>query len=101
MVLIYSTFDSYKEVKEIAEHLLKKRLVACVNIFENKESIYLWENKCKSEKEFVLIAKTKKELGQSVTDEIKKKHSYEIPCVLSIPCEANEEYNEWIKKVVK
>ena len=101
MILIYSTYSSHEEAKRIAKRLLKRRLVACVNILENRESIYLWENELVTEKEFVILAKTKESLSQSVMKEIKKKHSYDLPCVLSIPCQASRQYDKWVKKTVK
>ena len=53
-IFVYITNPTQKEAEKIAKHLLKKRLVACVNFFPVK-SFYWWEGEILSEKEFGLI----------------------------------------------
>ncbi len=97
MILIYITCKDNQEAKKISKHLLEKRLVACTNIHPI-ESMYWWENKLQEDNEVVIIAKTKEENYEKVKEAIKKIHSYEIPCILKIRAEANEEYNKWINE---
>ncbi|MFH0820093.1 MAG: divalent-cation tolerance protein CutA [bacterium] len=99
LILVYITNPSKAEAKKIAEYLLKKRLAACVNIFPI-ESMYRWQGKIVDEKEFVLIAKTKKENFNKVKKEVEKIHSYSIPCLIQIPAKANEKYFKWLKREV-
>ncbi|GAG37193.1 unnamed protein product, partial [marine sediment metagenome] len=44
---------------------------------------------------------TKEENYNKVKEEVKKLHSYDVPCILKIKAEANEEYNDWINKETK
>lgn len=99
MILIYITCKDNEEARKISRHLLEKKLVACANIHPT-ESMYWWENKIQNDNEFVIIAKTKGENYEKVKQEVKKIHSYEVPCILKIDAEANEEYNSWINKEV-
>lgn len=99
MILVYITCPSKKEAKKIGLALVKKRLVGCVNIFP-VESIYRWEGKIIKDREIVLIAKTLKKNFTEIKREVKKLHSYETPCILSLPViKVNREYLDWLKGI--
>ncbi len=101
MILVYITCESEKQAKEIGRHLLEKRMCACVNIFPNMHPMFWWppkENKIDESEEVVLIAKTIESKYQALEDEIYKIHTYETPCVFSIPVtHVAKKYYEWIK----
>ncbi|MBU0629022.1 MAG: divalent-cation tolerance protein CutA [Nanoarchaeota archaeon] len=97
MILIYITAKDKAEAKKISKHLLEKKLVACINIFPI-ESMYWWKGKIEEGNEVVIIAKTKEENYNKVKEEVKKIHSYSVPCILKIKADANEEYQKWIEK---
>lgn len=99
LIFVYITNPSEKKAKEIANHLLEKKLIACANIFPIS-SLYWWENKIKEDNEHVLIAKTIQKNFQKVKEEVKKIHPYSVPCIIKIPVEANEGYFEWVEKEV-
>ena len=42
MILIYVVCKDIIEAKDIGKKLLKKRLLACVNILEGMKSMYFW-----------------------------------------------------------
>jgi periplasmic divalent cation tolerance protein len=95
--LVYVTTKNAEEARAIAEDLLERRLVACANILPQMQSIYRWNGKIQNDSESVLILKTPASQVEQVTLAIKKLHSYEIPCVLSIPIESGSvEYLAWI-----
>ena len=54
MIFIYITAGNVQDAKKISEHLLKKKLVACVNIFPI-ESMYWWNDEIQENQEFVKI----------------------------------------------
>lgn len=113
-IFVYITCPSKKSAKEIAIHLLKKRLIACANIFPIN-SIYWWKDKIAEantfgvaqqptaacEKEFVLIVKTLKKNYQKIKEEVEKIHPYKIPCIAKINVDLNKKYLKWIKKEVE
>jgi len=99
MILIYITCKDNEEAKKLSKALLEKRLVACTNIHPI-ESMYWWKDKIQEDNEVVIIAKTKEQNYEKVKEEVKKLHSYEIPCILKISAECNEEYNDWIERVI-
>lgn len=86
------------EAKKIARHLLEKRLIACANIFPI-ESLFWWEGKLTEEKEAAMLCKAKKESFSSIEAEVKKIHSYKVPCIVAFDWAAsNKGYAEWVKK---
>jgi len=100
MISVYITCKDKKEAKKIAKKLLEKRLAGCCNIFPI-ESLYRWKGKIVSDKEQILIAKTIKKNLKILKVEVKRLHSYDVPCILSFKEEANKEYSDWIKKELK
>lgn len=95
MVFLYVTNESAKEAKKIAKHLLKKRMIGCVNIFP-VNAMYWWEGKIADETEVVLIAKTTKENYQRVRNEIARIHPFDTPCIIKLDVDSNEKYFQWI-----
>lgn len=94
--IVYTTSNSEKEANKIAEHLLKKRLIACANLFPIK-SIYHWNKELIKEEEVGVFLKTRSELVDEVIKEIKKQHSYDIPCIISLPIKkGNADFLSWI-----
>jgi len=99
MILIYITNPNKKIAHYISKYLTEKRLCACVNIFPI-ESYYWWQGKIEKTKEWVVIAKTLEKNYQKIKKEIKNIHPYNIPCILKIKVEANEEYLDWLKSEI-
>jgi periplasmic divalent cation tolerance protein len=96
-VLIYMTAGSEAEADRVGEALLDANLVACVNILPGMRSLYRWQGKVARDPEVTLIAKTRADLVDRVTALVKQTHSYDCPCVVSLPIEGgNPEFLDWI-----
>ena len=100
IIFIYITCSGEKEAEKIAENLLEKNLIACANMFPVK-SIYRWEGKVAKDSEFVLILKTLPENFEKIVIEIKKMHSYKLPCITKIEAQSEPKFFEWLKKECK
>ena len=100
MTLAYIVCKDAVEAEKISLHLLKKRLIACANIFPIR-SMYWWKGKMMNEAENVIIAKTNEGNFNKVVNEVKKIHSYEIPCILRIDSSANKEFEKWADKEMR
>jgi len=100
MIMLYITCRDDKEADVIAQHLINKKLIACANIFPIK-SIYRWKGEIAAEKEVVMIAKTTDRNHKEAEKEIKKIHSYDVPCIIRINADANKEYLSWLEGKVK
>lgn len=100
-VFVYITCESLDVARKIARHLLEKRLIACANIFPVR-SLFWWEGKIEECNEFVIIVKTKAERFKELREEVKKIHSYSVPCICAFVVEeGNREFLEWIEKTVE
>ncbi|MBU4189951.1 MAG: divalent-cation tolerance protein CutA [Candidatus Thermoplasmatota archaeon] len=94
---VYVTTKNMDEAKNIAEFLLKKKLIACANIFQVK-SVYRWKGKIEKENEYAMILKTRKNHVKTIIKEVRAKHSYDVPCIVSFDMkDGNKDFLEWIK----
>lgn len=100
LIFVYITNPNKKEAKKVARHLLDKKLIACANIYPEVNSLYPWKGKLADEKEVVFIGKTTEKNYSRIKQEVKKIHSYEVPCVIKIPIETNEAYAKWLESEV-
>ena len=94
-IFIYITTKDEQEAQKISKHLLEKKLIACANFFPIK-SMYSWKGKIQNENEFVLIVKTHDENYKKIEQEVKKIHSYKIPCITKISVLPNSQYGKWL-----
>ena len=99
---VYMTCGSLDEAKKLGQILLEKNLAACVNILDGMRSLYRWEGAVQEDQETVLIAKTRHELMDELTETIKSNHSYECPCIIELPIDGgNPEFLQWIVSETK
>jgi len=96
---VYVTTASREEARAIGRALVEERLVACVNILDGVSSLYWWKGEIQDDREAVLIAKTTSARMPQVIERVKALHSYEVPCVVSLPIlEGNPAFLEWIAR---
>ena len=99
LICLYVTTSSKEEAQKIARHLVEHKLCACVNIVGPVESHYMWDGKLETSSEMSLFVKTRLSLEEKVIEEILKYHSYECPCILSLPIQGGHEpFLKFIKK---
>jgi len=105
LILIYTTWESVKEARKAGNHLLKKRLCGCVNIFPEVYPMFWWppkKGKIDESKEVVMIIKTIKSKYEEVEKEIYKIHTFDTPCIIALPVyKVNKDYYMWIKDEIR
>jgi len=100
--LIYITVGSLDEAKKIGKTLVSTRLAASANIIDNINSIYWWDGEIQDEREVIVVAKTKGSLVHDLVEKVKSIHSYECPCIVSLPIiEGNRVFLDWIVNETK
>ena len=100
--LVYITTATVDEARNIGKELVSGRLAACVNIMENMNSMYWWEGEIQDDREVVLIAKTKASLITELVEKVKSMHSYDCPCIVSLPIlDGNRAFLDWIATETK
>ena len=95
--MIYITTCDKEEARTIGRHLVQSRLAACVNIFDHMNSMYIWQEAFQDDQEAVLVAKTTEARVPDVIREVKALHSYECPCIVTLPIiDGNPDFLDWI-----
>ena len=94
MTLVYITCKDEKEARKISMRLLKKRLIACANVFPIK-SMYWWQNKIVNDDENAILAKTNNKNFDKIVKEVEKIHSYRIPCIVQFDAKSSKKYENW------
>jgi periplasmic divalent cation tolerance protein len=93
----YITAPTKTEAKKIVLELLENRLIACANILLSADSLYVWDNEIREEKEVIIILKTQTSNEEGVIYTVKKMHSYECPCIVFLPLtNGSKEFFWWI-----
>ncbi len=102
IVFIYMTAGSKDEASKIGKELVSNKLAACINILDNMHSIYQWEGVLQDDTEVVMIAKTTEDRVPSLIEKVKSIHSYECPCIVSLPVSSGHQpFLDWIAAEVK
>jgi periplasmic divalent cation tolerance protein len=97
--IVYVPCKNEDEAKKISRSLMDNNLAPCTNIVPIS-SIYNWKGKAIENSEVVVLIKTIKDKLPLIEEQVKKLHSYEVPCILHFNADANEEYVDWIKDEV-
>lgn len=98
LCFVYITAETPEQARDIGRKLIENRMAACVNIIEGMTSMYWWQGRVDEGRETVLIAKTRAELVPRLTEHVKQWHSYECPCVVTLPVEdGNQDFLDWIE----
>ena len=100
-IVLFITTANTGEAQQISRVLLEQKKAACVNIIPNIDSLFWWEGKLDSERENLLVVKTKASLLSEIINLVKKMHSYAVPEIIAMPIVGgNQDYLEWIEKSV-
>ncbi len=99
-IIVYITHATEKVAMKVSNYLVEQKYAACANIFPIK-SAYWWKEAVQQESEWVSIVKTIPENWISLKNEIENIHPYEVPCIMKFEVEANESYENWIRKSVE
>ena len=83
--------------REIAEALVERRLVACVNVVPLVHSVYRWQGAVEHDDEALLVVKTTREAVAPLTDALAELHPYENFELVALPVQDGARaYLDWI-----
>ena len=98
--LIFTTVGSEEQGIQIAESLVERGLVGCVNIVKQVRSIYRWKGEIWDDEECLLVLKTRVSLFNEVKRASKDLHSYELPEVFCVDItKSDPKVRNWIVDV--
>ena len=102
MIIIKTTSDSHKAMKDITNALLNNRYAACVNIIPRMRSKYVVEGRIVESREVMLLIKTSQALEAKVSKTIKELHNYDIPEISTIETKnVDKDYANWLESALK
>ena len=102
MIIIKTTSNSHKAMKDITNTLLNNRYAACVNIIPRMRSKYVLDGRIVESREVMLLIKTSEAFEDKVYKTIKKLHNYKTPEISSIETKkVDKDYAEWLESALK
>ena len=99
MIIIKTTSNSHKAMKDITNALLNNRYAACINIIPRMRSKYVLEGRIVEFREVMLLIKTSQALEAKVYKTIKELHNYDTPEISTIETKnVDKDYLKWINE---
>jgi periplasmic divalent cation tolerance protein len=97
IISIYLTCGSVAEADQIAQTLVREKLIACANRGAPVLSTYIWEGKQESSEEIPLWLKTVPENFEPVRARIRALHSYTTPAIMAFDLPlVDKDYYAWV-----
>ncbi len=95
--VVLSTVGSEVEASRIAQVLVERRLAACVNVLSGIRSTYRWQGAVRTDTEWLLVVKTRRERFHALCGAIRELHTYELPEIVMLEIADGEAgYLAWI-----
>ena len=102
MIIIKTTSNSHKAMKDITNTLLNNRYAACVNIIPRMRSKYVLDGRIVESREVMLLIKTSEAFEDKVYKTIIELHNYKTPEISSIETKkVDKDYAEWLESALK
>lgn len=67
LAVYYVTAPSKEIALKLSDILLNQKLIACCNILDGVQSVYVWQGKIENDKEVLMIMKSREELINEIT----------------------------------
>ena len=99
VLILKTTESSETKAKNIAKLLIENKLAACVSI-KYIDSIYRWEDDIEETKEIEITIKSKPEFKDDLIVFLQKMTSYDVPQILYKKIQADENYFDWLDKII-
>jgi periplasmic divalent cation tolerance protein len=98
-ILALVACPSQEEAEKISNLLLSERLVACINLVNDVNSLFHWRGKIEHKNETLLLIKSRKKHLAKLIELVQLYHSYDVPEIIALPIlGGSNEYLDWIKE---
>lgn len=96
-LVVLMTAGSRDEADKIANALVTEMLAACVNVLPGVTSVYRWEGEVQRDQEWLLVAKSTRQVLDDLVRRVQALHSYDLPEVIALPVVGGSEaYLRWV-----
>ena len=100
VVVVLVTFPSDADVSAFARRLVGDRLVACVSVLSNVESVFWWNGDIEEARERQLVLKTTADRLEVLQTRIEGLHPYDTAEFLVLPATGAPRYLAWIREAL-
>ncbi len=98
VILVFCTCPDDDTAQALAQHLVERRLAACVNLLPPMRSVYRWQGQIEQSQEVQLLIKTCGDRLQALSAAITEQHPYDVPEILAVSASAGlPPYLDWIR----
>jgi len=95
--LVITTVPTQDEANALSCEAVEQGLAACAQMQGACQSVYQWQGKIQKSMEYPVHFKTSQLKHQALRDFIAKKHSYDVPEIVSVQIDTvNDAYAGWI-----
>lgn len=99
VLVVVTTTGTEEQALDIAHHLVKHRMAACVNILPGVRSVFRWKGKINVDGEYMLVAKTVRSRFEDVRRAMRELNAYELPEILAFPASlADKSFAAWVSE---
>lgn len=96
-IQVVTTTEREEDARAIARALVEERLAGCVQIIGPITSIYRWQGRIETSREWQCWAKSRREHYEQIQETIRRLHPYEVPEILALDVVAgNPAYLQWL-----
>jgi periplasmic divalent cation tolerance protein len=101
-VQVMTAVGGAKDARKLAGLLIAERLAACVQVIGPIASTYRWKGRVETAREWLCLAKTRRDLCPRIMAAIREAHPYEVPEILALPVIAGDPaYLRWLNREVR
>jgi periplasmic divalent cation tolerance protein len=94
---VSTTIDSPESAAELARTAVEARVAACGQVIGPIDSVYRWEGRVDSAREWLVLFKTTAERADALVEHIRGLHPYDVPEIITTPVTGgNPAYLAWI-----
>ena len=102
VIVVLTNLPDSESAFNLARHLLRLRVAACVNVLAPATSFYRWEGRDQEASEVPVIIKSTADRYADLERAIRANHPYELPEIIALPVERGlENYLGWVEDECK
>ncbi len=102
VIAVLTNLPDSESAFNLARHLVRRRVAACVNVLSPATSFYRWEGREEQASEIPVLIKSTRERYADLEREIRALHPYDLPEIIAFPVELGlENYLGWVEDECK
>jgi len=97
LLVVLVTTPAGEDAERMARCLVGEHLAACVNIVPGCQSVYRWQGSVESDREDLLVVKTRADLLDALAGRVGELHPYDVPEFIALePLHVSQDYADYV-----